>query len=166
LPAAEGRLDAPYMVRRRRLFLSDALLKKIEKRELEAALTREFLHLRRRHRDILIGAAIVALPLIYRFSHLSAIAGVPWAIRGPLLVWLTPVALYLLWRRFERASDAEATEITGDREAVLDAPLKIAAFNVIALYWLKFERRFRNGTSEELPVAEPRAPKSLLSADS
>ena len=166
LPAAEGRLDAPYMVRRRRLFLSDALLKKLQKREMEAALTREFVHLRCRHRDILIGAAIVALPLIYRFSHLSAIEGVPWAIRGPLLVWLTPVALYLLWRRFERSTDAEATEITGDREAVLEAPLKIAEFNVIALYWLKFERRFRHGKTDELQAAEPHSPKSLVSADS
>ena len=166
LPAAEGRLDAPYMVRRRRLFLSDALLKKLKKREMEAALSREFVHLRRRHREILIGAAIVALPLIYRFSHLSAIQGVPWAIRGPLLVWLMPVALYLLWRRFERTTDAEATEITGDRQAVLDAPLRIAEFNVIALYWLKFERRFRHGRADETAAAEPHAPKSLVSADS
>ena len=154
------------MVRSRRLFLSDALLKRLQKRETEAVLAREFVHLRRRHRDILIGAAIVALPLIYRFSHLSAIEGVPWAIRGPLLVWLTPVVLYLLWRRFERTTDAEAAEITGDREAVLDAPLKIAEFNVIGLYWLKFERRFRHGTPAEPKAAEPHAAKSLVSADS
>jgi Zn-dependent protease with chaperone function len=123
-------------------------------------------HQRCRHRDILIGAAIVALPLIYRFSHLSAIAGVPWAIRGPLLVWLTPVVLYLLWRRFESTTDTEAAEITGDRQAVLDAPLRIAEFNVIALYWLKFERRFRHGKTDEPEVAEPHAAKSLVSADS
>ena len=166
LPAVEGRLDAPYMVRRRRLFLSDALLKALEKRETEAALTREFVHLRGRHRDLLIGAAIVALPLIYRFSHLSAIEGVPWAIRGPLLVWLTPVALYLLWRHFERSTDAEATKITGDGEAVLDAPVKIAQFNLIALFWLRFERRFRHGKTDDLPAAEPHASKSLVSADS
>ena len=172
MPAAEGRLDAPYMVRRRRLFLSDALLK-LHKRETEAILTREFVHLRGHHHDVLIGAAIVALPLIYRFSHLSAIEGVPWAIRGPLLVWLTPVVLYLLWRRFERTTDAEAAEITGDREAVLGAPLAVAQFNMIALYWRRFEQRFHRGTAEEQqgssvaqPAAEPRAPKSLVSADS
>jgi Zn-dependent protease with chaperone function len=171
LPAVDGRLDSPYMVRRRRLFLSDALLK-LPKRETEAILTREFVHVRYRHRDMLTGAAIVALPLIYRFSHLSAVAGIPWVIRGPLLVWLTPVVVYLLWRRFEGTTDAEATEITRDREAVLNAPLQVAQFNVISLYWLKFERRFRNGKTDELlgspevlPAAEPRAPKSLVSAE-
>jgi hypothetical protein len=123
---------------------------------------------------VLIGAAIVALPLIYRFSHLSAIEGVPWAIRGPLLVWLTPVVLYLLWRRFERTTDTEAAEITGDREAVLAAPLAVAQFNMIALYWRRFEQRFHRGTAEEQqgssvvaqPTKEPSAPKSLVSADS
>ena len=170
LPAVDGRLDAPYMVRRHRLFLSDVLLK-LPKRETEAIVTREFVHLRYRHHDMLTGVAIVALPLIYRFSHLSAVAGVPWAVRGPLLVWLTPVVLYLLWRRFERTADAEASEITHDREAVLNAPLKLAQFNLISLYWLKFERRFRNGKTEEAspepqPAAAPPAPKSLVSADS
>ncbi len=173
LPAAEGLLDAPYMVRRRRLFLSDALLKTPRKRETEAILTREFVHLRGRHHDVLVGAAIVALPLIYRFSHLSAVAGVPWSVRGPLLVWLTPVALYLLWRHFERSTDAAAALITGDREAVLAAPLAVAQFNVIALYWHRLEQRFRHGSADELqessatlPAAGPRVPKSLVSADS
>jgi hypothetical protein len=119
------------------------------------------------------GAGIVALPLIYRFSHLSAVAGVPWSVRGPLLVWLTPVALYLLWRHFERSTDAAATGITGDREAVLAAPLAVAQFNVIALYWHRLEQRFRHGSADELQessatlsAAGPRAPKSLVSADS
>jgi Zn-dependent protease with chaperone function len=170
LPAVDGRLDAPYMVRRHRLFLSDVLLK-LPKRETEAIVTREFVHLRYRHHDMLTGVAIVALPLIYRFSHLSAVAGVPWAVRGPLLVWLTPVVLYLLWRRFERTADAEASEITHDRESVLNAPLKLAQFNLISLYWLKFERRFRNGKTDEAPpepqpAAAPPAPKRLVSADS
>jgi len=172
LPAVDGRLDTPYMARRRRLFLSDVLLK-LPKRDTEAILTREFVHLRYRHHDMLIAVAIVALPLIYRFSHLSATAGIPWAVRGPLLVWLTPVVLYLLWRRFERTADAQATEITHDRDAVLNAPLKVAQFNLIALYWLKFERRLRNGKTDEpeassnaVPAATPPAPKSLVSADS
>jgi len=160
LPAAEGRLDAPYMVRRRRLFLSDALLKMPHTGETEAVLAREFVHLRGRHREILIGAAICALPLIYRFSHLSMIEGVlPWAIRGPLLVWLTPVTLYLLWRRFERITDAEAAKISGDA-AVLDAPMKMAQFNLLTLYWRRFEQRFlpktsaskRKDTRERLPA--------------
>ncbi|MBZ5595774.1 MAG: M48 family metalloprotease [Acidobacteriia bacterium] len=151
LPAAEGRLDAPYMVRRRRLFLSDALLKMPHTKETEAVLAREFVHLRGRHREVLIGAAILALPLIYRFSHLAAVEGaLPWAIRGPLLVWLAPVTLYLLWRRFERTTDAEAAKISGNPAAVLDAPMKIAEFNVFSLYCRRLERRFfPNGNASE-----------------
>jgi len=173
LPAAEGRLAGPYMIRSHRLFISDALLRGLRKRETEAVLTSEFVHLRRHHREILIGAAVVALPLIYRFSHLSVVAGIlPWAVRGPLLVWLTPVFLYLMWRRFERTAQAEAVEVTGDGEAILDAAPKIAQFNVLGLYWRRFEGRFfPNGNArdwqqplEALPVSNKRPP-SLVSAD-
>ena len=158
LPAAEGRLDAPYMVRRRRLFLSDVLLKMPRTGEAEAVLAREFVHLRGRHREILAGAAILALPLIYRFSHLAVIEGaLPWAVRGPLLVWLTPVTLYLLWRRFERTTDAEAAKISGDRMNVLDAPMKLAQFNLLTLYWWRFEQRF-------LPAANASEPKETTEA--
>ena len=143
LPAAEGRLSGPFMIRRQRLFLSDVLLRGLSKREIEASLARELVHLQHHHREILTGAAIVALPLIYRFSHLAVVAGrLPWGVRGPLLVWLTPLLLYLLWRRFERMARAEAGAVTGDTEAILDAVPKIARFNVLALYWLRFERRF------------------------
>ncbi len=143
LPAAEGRLSGPYLVRRRRLLLSDALLRCLRKNETEAVLAREFVRLRRHHRGIVLGLAILAQPLIYRFAHLPLVAGkLPWAVRGPLLVWLTPVLLYLLWRRFERTADAEAGEVTGNSEALANALPKIAQLNIIGLYWRKFERRF------------------------
>ena len=155
LPAAEGRLSGPYMVRRGRLFLSDALLRALRRRDTEAVLAREFVHVRRHHREILVVAAAFALPLIYRFSHLPAIAGsLPWAVRGPLLVWLTPVFLYLLWRRFERGADVEALEITGDGEALSAAIPKIAQFNVLGCYWRRFEGRFL-GNGSMVAIAEP-----------
>jgi Zn-dependent protease with chaperone function len=152
LPAAEGRLSGPYMIRRRRLLLSDALLRALRKNETEAVLARELVHLRRHHRAILLGIAVVSLPLIYRFSHLALVEGrVPWALRGPLLVWITPVLLYLLWRRFERTADAEAVELTGDGEALANALPKIAQLNVIGLYWRRLEQRFfPNGSAGDL----------------
>ena len=172
LPAAEGRLAGPYMIRSHRLFISDALLRGLRKRETEAVLASEFVHLRRHHREILIGAAVVALPLIYRFSHLPVVGGLPWAVRGPLLVWLTPVFLYLMWRRFERTAQAEAVEVTGDGEAILDAVPKIAQFNVLGLYWRRLERRFfPNGNVRdwqqplEALQASNKRPPSLVSAD-
>jgi len=143
LPAAEGRLAGPYMLRRRRLFLSDALLRMFRKPETEALLAREFMQVRRHHREILLGAAVASLPLIYRFSHLSWIAGVlPWAVRGPLLVWLTPVALYWLWRRFERDAEERAAVVTGDAETLREAVAKVAQLNTLEAYWRRFERRF------------------------
>jgi Zn-dependent protease with chaperone function len=143
LPAAEGRLSSPYMIRRHRLMLSDALLRVLRKNETEAVLAREFVHLRRHHRAILLGSAVVSLPLIYRFSHLAMVEGrLPWAVRGPLLVWITPVLLYLLWRRFERTADAEAVELTGDGDALSSALPKIAQLNIIGLYWRRLEQRF------------------------
>ena len=181
LPAAEGRLAGPYMVRRRRLFLSDAMLRLLRKPETEAVLAREFVHLRRHHRDIILALAVLALPLIYRFANLPSVAGIPWAVRGPLLVWLTPVLLYLLWRRFDRVAEAEAASLTGDAAALVDALPRLAQCNVIALYWRRFERRFfPNGSEREwqqelqmLPVATRESlvsdpsggPKQFVSGD-
>ena len=152
LPAAEGRLSGPYMIRRRRLIVSDVLLRVLRKNETEAVLARELVHFRRHHRAILLGIAVVSLPLISRFSHLAVVEGrLPWALRGPLLVWITPVLLYLLWRRFERTADAEAVELTGDRDALANGLAKIAQLNVIGFYWRRFEQRFfPNGSAGDL----------------
>lgn len=174
LPAAEGRLSSPCMIRRRRLMFSDALLRVLRKNETEAVLARELVHLRRHHRAILLGIAVVSLPLIYRFSHLALVEGaLPWALRGPLLVWITPVLVYLLWRRFERTADAEALELTGDGEALASALPKIAQLNIIGLYWRRLEQRFfPNGgavdlqpLSEEFPAGEPDALVGANAAD-
>jgi Zn-dependent protease with chaperone function len=143
LPSAEGRLGGPYMIRGRRLLVSEAMLRFLEKRETEAVLARALVHQRRYHYDIIAAIAVTALPVIYRFSHLGLVAGaLPWAIRGPLLVWLTPVFLYLLWRRFERVAVREAATVTGDAEAFSTALPRIAQLNIIGLYWRRFEWRF------------------------
>ncbi len=163
LPSAEGRLGGPYLIRGRRLFISEAMLHFLEKRETEAVLARAFVHQRRHHYDIIVAIAAMALPVIYRFSHLPLVAGtLPWAIRGPLLVWLTPVFLYLLWRRFERDAEGEAAAIIGDTEALSTALPRIAQLNILGLYWRHFEWRFfPNGTLRDrqrdlpgLPVAQ------------
>jgi Zn-dependent protease with chaperone function len=172
LPATEGRLAGPYMIRARRLFLSDALLRTLQQSETEAVLAREFVHLRRRHRDILLAAAIVAPFVTYRFAHLPVVAGkLSWS--GPLLIWVTPVMLYLLWRRFDRIAAAGAIEITGDGTALQDALPKIAQFNLLELYWQRLERRFFPNVStrefekppEAAPLTDSEASHHLVSGD-
>jgi len=172
LPATEGRLAGPYMIRARRLFLSDALLRTLRRPETEAVLAREFVHLRRRHRDILLAAAIVAPFVTYRFAHLPVVAGkLSWS--GLLLIWVTPVMLYLLWRRFDRIAAAGAAEITGDQTALGDALPKIAQFNLLELYWQRLERRFFPNVStrefeqplEVAPLTDSEAAEHLVSGD-
>jgi Zn-dependent protease with chaperone function len=170
LPATEGRLAGPYMIRARRLLLSDALLRTLRQRETEAVLAREFFHLRRRHREILLAAAILAPFVTYRFAHLPVVAGkISWS--GPLLIWATPVLLYMLWRRFDRTAAAGAAEITGDAAALRDAIPKIAQFNVLGLCWQRIERRFfPNGSTPEfeqpLEVMPLLAQEPLVPTDS
>lgn len=143
LPAAEGRLSGAYMIRGHRLFVSEAMLHFLRKQETEAVLVRAFVHERRHHYDIIVAFAAAALPVIHRFSHLRFVAGtLPWAVRGPLLVWLTPVLLYLLWRRFERDAERETASVTGDAESLSTALPKLAQLNVLGLYWRRFESRF------------------------
>ena len=163
LPSAEGRLSGAYMIRGRRLFVSEAMLHFLPKQETEAVLVRAFIHEHRHHYDIIVGLAAAALPLIHRFSHLGIVAGIlPWAIRGPLLVWLTPVFLYLLWRRFDRVAERETASITGDAHALITALPKLAQLNVFGFYWRRFETRFfpngidrdRQGELPGVPVAQ------------
>ena len=163
LPSAEGRLSGAYMIRGRRLLVSEAMLHFLQKQETEAVLVRAFVHEHRHHYDIIVGLAAAALPLIHRFSHLGIVAGIlPWAIRGPLLVWLTPILLYLLWRRFDRVAERETASITGDSHALLTALPKLAQLNVFGFYWRRFETRFfPNGNDRDhqrelpgVPVAQ------------
>ena len=143
LPSAEGRLSSAHMIRGRRLFVSEAMLHFLQKHETEAVLVRSFVHERRYHYATIVALAVSALPAITRFSHLGFVAGtLPWAIRGPLLVWLTPVLLYLLWRRFEREAARETAAVTGDAESLSTAIPKLAQLNILALYWRRFEGRF------------------------
>jgi Zn-dependent protease with chaperone function len=160
LPSAEGRLSGPYMIRGRRLFVSEAMLHFLEKRETEAVLARALVHERHHHYDIIVAIAATALPVIYRFSHLPLVAStLPWAIRGPLLVWLTPVFLYLLWRRFERGAELEAATVSGDAEALSTALTRIAQLNILGLYWRRFEWHFfPNGTDRGRPRNLPALP--------
>jgi len=155
LPSAEGRLGGPYMIRGQRLFVSEAMLHFLEKRETEAVLARAFVHERRHHYDIIVGLAAIALPLIRRFSSLGFVAGtLPWAIRGPLLVWLTPVLLYLLWRRFDRDAARETASVTGDSESLATALPKLAQLNAFGLYWWRFESRI-------FPHTDPKSHREL-----
>jgi Zn-dependent protease with chaperone function len=159
LPSAEGRLGGPYMILGRRLFMSEAMLHFLQQRETEAVLARAFVHERRHHYNIVLLIAAAALPLIHRFSHLGFVAGVlPWAIRGPLLVWLTPVFLYLLWRRFERAAEQVAAAVTGDAEALATALPRIAQLNVLGLYCRRLEWRFFPGSNRDRQRELPGVP--------
>ena len=160
LPSAEGRLGGPYMIRGRRLLVSEAMLHFLQKRETEAILARAFVHQRRHHYDIIVALAASALPLIHRFSHLGFVAGtLPWAIRGPLLVWLTPVLLYLLWRRFERDAALEVVSVTGDADSLSAALPKLAQLNILGLYWRRVESRFfPNGNDRDRQRELPGVP--------
>ena len=170
LPAAEGRLAGPFMTRAGRLFLSDYLLRSLRTREMDAVLAREMIHIKRRHRNLLLATTVLVLPLSYRVAHRPLLASrLPWAIRGPLLVWLSPVLLYLLWRRFERNADAGALTIVNDEAALRTGLARIRHLNLIGLYWRRLESRFfPNGTLRELPESleqiPPAAEEALVGA--
>jgi len=161
--------------------LSDVLLRVLRKNETEAVLGRELVHLRRHHRAILLGIAVVSLPLISRFSHLAWWRPAPLGVARPAPGVDDAGAALLAVASFERTADAEAAELTGDREALASGLTKIVQLNIIGFYWRRFEQRFfPNGSagdlqqlSDALPVREPGAlvganagdPKGALSGD-
>jgi Zn-dependent protease with chaperone function len=159
LPAAEGRMPAPLLTRRRHLLLSDYLLANFSKREVDAVLAREMGHLKRYHRQILLAAVVLSVPAVYWLAQWPALQTLPRMLRGPMMLWLMPVFLYFLWRHFERAAERDAAAWTADPEAVLTALPKLARANLMGAFFRRWEERLLpRGEVRPLAVALPAPP--------
>src|SRR5262249_34394353 len=93
----------------------------------------------------LVGLSVYALPRLVADWHWSEgrTRALSWLAVGlplALLLVLAAVRTFRL-RRFERAADAGAVDLTGDAESLITALARLARLNLLPMQWGKWEGR-------------------------
>ena len=136
LPAGKGHMANAFAVGNRQVMITEVLLEKLTKREVDAVLGHELAHLKGRHPWRLLPLTGILLGTL-GFVIIAYVKWIPgWAYGGLMIVSLI-VVMGLVSRRFERSADAGAVEITDDPEAFITGQAKIAALNLLPLDWNK-----------------------------
>ncbi|HEX3130312.1 MAG TPA: M48 family metalloprotease, partial [Thermoanaerobaculia bacterium] len=135
VPASQRRMANAFATSGNHVLLTDYLVARLSRRELEAVVAHEIGHLRRRH--------TLAIPVAFFFLYLgwsfvSTLFGD--LLRGPidplpLLLLSGLLPLRFLLRRFERSADAQAAQLTNDPEAMISALGKLARLSLLPLRW-------------------------------
>jgi Zn-dependent protease with chaperone function len=148
LPAAKGRLANAFATSGNQVMLTDYVLERLSKREVDAVVAHELAHLRHRHLRSLRWTHLLLLVGMIGFTFgVSWLAGrvdlTRWA---PVVFFVAPVlvitaVISFRQRRFEGAADAGAVELTGDPEALISGLVKLARLNLHPLQWGRWEGR-------------------------
>ena len=136
LPSGKGHLANAFAVGNRQVMITELLLEKLTKREVDAVLGHELAHLKGRHAWRVLPVVTILLATL-GFVIVTFLDWIPGWTYGALTVVATVVVLGLVSRRYERSADAGAVEITDDPEAFITGQARIAALNLLPLDWNK-----------------------------
>jgi len=164
MSAGRGQIANAYAAKNGIVMFTDYLLRRLNRREVDAVAAHELSHLRHKHPGKL-GMALVAavlMPQIFRFAWGTVAGLLMGALIGStsdpavlqriaqldmrLLTWpqldLVLVVLgfggyFLLARHFERVADEGCVQLSGDAEAMITALLKISRLNLMPIQWSK-----------------------------
>lgn len=138
LPAAQRRMANAFATSGNHILLTDYLVARLSRRELEAVVAHEVGHLRRRH-TLVIPLAFFAIYFLWSLAS-GLLGNVLEPIDPlPLLLLSGLLPLRFLLRRFERSADAEAARLTDDPEAMISALGKLARLSLLPLRWTWWE---------------------------
>ncbi len=123
------------------ILLTEALLTRLNKREVDAVIAHELSHLKHDHPRLLgfvLLGGVVAIAAPYFI--------VPWqpAIRpyfDLLFVTVPLLAFYFVSRRFEYTADATGAKLTGDPGAAITGLVKLHHLNLMPLEWSKWSEK-------------------------
>jgi Zn-dependent protease with chaperone function len=146
IPAGKGQMVNAFATSQNTIMLSDDLLKKFNKSEVDAIVAHELGHLKHEHPKrltrwgiFIFGAAIVLNSLVLK-QFVPKIASV---ISSPLfLALLVSVCIFYLSRQYELVADFEAVTISGNAEATIRALTKITHLNLMPMDWGKWQEKF------------------------
>ncbi|HNJ40275.1 MAG TPA: M48 family metalloprotease [Acidobacteriota bacterium] len=123
------------------VLLSEDLVSRLNRREVDAIVAHELGHLKHKHPNYLVTGlmlAVVASVYIGSFIKLSGpLAGAQGIVR-PVVLLVCLMGYFYLSRRFEFTADAEAVELTKDPQAMITALKEITRHNLMPLEWNQF----------------------------
>lgn len=143
LPIAKGRMANALATSGNNVLLTDYLLRKLGKREVDAVIAHELGHLKRRDlrkRALAFVATVAAAVMLGFTADASRLlpAGFP---AFSLFILLAILAQFFVSRRNEYGADRVSAELTGDPEAMITALARVTRLSYFPLQWGKWSER-------------------------
>jgi len=137
-----ARLANAFAASGQRVVLTDYLLQKLARREVDAVVAHELAHLRHKHpRGLMLAILVPTVALAVAATLITSWLGL-WQREAPrfwelLFVGSGVGALVFLAvsRRFERTADAEAVRLTGDPASLISALARLTRANLLPRSW-------------------------------
>ena len=141
LPTERIRMANAFAHLGNNIYLTDYLLKNLSKREVDAIIGHEVVHLQKKHirvRILILVRAMVLIGFAAAWSEKWVPAEFP---VGPVIYGFGLFLLFFVSRRNEFAADAGAFKLTGDAEAMITALAKVSRLNTMPMHWGKLDEK-------------------------
>jgi Zn-dependent protease with chaperone function len=139
LPAERLRTANAFAHIANNIYLTDYLLKNLNRCEVDAVIAHEVAHLRKKHARgriwFLFGTGVLfGLTAVWSDnpSHFPV---------GPPIYGLALLVMFFVSRRNEFSADAAAGKLTGGAEAMIVALARISRLNTMPIHWGKFDEK-------------------------
>jgi len=145
LPAGRGHLVNAFALSGGVVMISEEVLLRFSRREVDAVAAHELSHLRKKHtaawRPILVYVLIMAVAVGMAVLNDQAPDGWNLELLVPVPLFLVLAGGLYLSRRREVVADLGAVELTGDPEAMITAIVKLASLNRLPVEWGRWSER-------------------------
>jgi Zn-dependent protease with chaperone function len=141
LPTERTRLANAFAHAASNIYLTDYLLKNLNRREVDAIIGHEVTHLQKNHvrtRTLLWVAVSIGIGFAVGWPQQWLPADIP---AGPVLYGLFLLVLFFVSRRNEFAADKGAFNLTGDAAALITGLARVSRLNTMPIEWGKFDEK-------------------------
>jgi Zn-dependent protease with chaperone function len=141
LPAERMRMANAFAHAAHNIFLTDYLLKNLNRREVDAVIGHEVAHLQKKHirtRVLILFAAAVTIAVAAAWTEQWIPAVFP---TGPVVYGFILLLVFFVSRRNEFDADAGSVKLTGDAEAMITALARITRLNTMPIQWGKLDEK-------------------------
>jgi Zn-dependent protease with chaperone function len=141
LPTEAMRMANAFAHAAQNIYLTDYLLKNLDKAEVDSVVAHEMAHLQKKHirwRSV----ATILLIAGYVFSMIVLERWIPRTFpNGPIFYGLFLLLFFFFSRRNEFAADAGSAKLTGNAEAMITALARLTRLNTMPLQWGKLDEK-------------------------
>lgn len=141
IPTERTRLANAFAHAAKNIYLTDYLLKNLNRREVDAIIGHEVTHVQKNHvrtRMLLWIAISLVVGFAVGWPQQWLPANIP---AGPVLYGLFLLVLFFVSRRNEFAADEGAFGLTGDAAALITGLARVSRLNTMPIEWGKFDEK-------------------------